>query len=108
MAKIGVFDFKMAKLAFLTKKKLDSRYKNLIIALVFEKNANLRRKLSNSAENRDHNVDPWNESNLFFMRKMKCRQLGHPRPVLRTTHCSGTCKARPKLARWRNMQKMFQ
>jgi hypothetical protein len=32
--------------------------KNLIIVLVFEKNANFCRKLSKIAENCDHNIDP--------------------------------------------------
>jgi hypothetical protein len=46
--KIGVLTQNKAKL-----------FRNLIIALVFEKNANFfRRKLAKSAENCDHNIDP--------------------------------------------------
>jgi hypothetical protein len=33
-------------------------FKNLIITLVFEKNANFCRKLAKIAENCDHNIDP--------------------------------------------------
>jgi hypothetical protein len=45
-------------MAFFTKDKA-KLCKNLIITLVFEKNANFfRRKLSKIAENCDHNIDP--------------------------------------------------
>jgi hypothetical protein len=51
---MGAFDSKKTKLC-----------KNLIITLVFEKNAKLfRQKLSKIAENCDHNMDPRFEESL--------------------------------------------
>jgi hypothetical protein len=49
------------KLAFLTQNKA-KLFKNLILTLVFEKNANFRRKLSKIDKNCDHNIDPWSQS----------------------------------------------
>jgi hypothetical protein len=45
------------KMAFLIQNK-DKLCKNLIITLVFEKNAIFRRQLAKLAENSDHNIDP--------------------------------------------------
>jgi hypothetical protein len=45
------------KLALLTKNKA-KLFKNLIVTLVFEKNAIFGRKLLKIAENCDHNIDP--------------------------------------------------
>jgi hypothetical protein len=45
------------KLAFLNQNKA-KLCKNLILTLVFEKNAIFCRKLSKIAENCDHNIDP--------------------------------------------------
>jgi hypothetical protein len=51
------------KLAFLTQNKA-KLCQILIITSVSEKNANFfRRKLAKIAENCDHNIDPWSQSN---------------------------------------------
>jgi hypothetical protein len=50
--------------------------KILIITLVFEKNANFFcRKLSKIAENRDHNIDPWNLSRGWYDDEFKYIKL---------------------------------
>jgi hypothetical protein len=53
------------KLAFLTRTKLNFE-KNLIITLVFKKNAIFGRKLGKTAEICDHNIDPWGRFLVHF------------------------------------------
>jgi hypothetical protein len=50
-------------MAFLTQNKA-KLFKNFIITLVFEKNANFSPKI---AENCDHNIDPWPHNNKISM-----------------------------------------
>jgi hypothetical protein len=79
----------LAKLLALFAQTTASFFSNIVIpTLVFEKNANF------FAEN-------WQTSQKIVIIDPCLRK--HPRPVLKTKLCSGTCKARPRLVRLRKM-----